>query len=801
MSKERKLTIRDVAMQAGVSVSTVSLYFNNPEKVGKTTLGKIEKAAKDLNFTPNNLAKRLALNSSETIAVCAFAPGSIDVTGNFFFPILKSITEQAKNNSHSLHFLLEDISESNSFLEKRFKDFINQRLAEGIIIYSYRTPTLQLFSRLIKENYPFVLVNGFVEDIGSQCVAVDNQGGIIQAMEYLASLGHKRIGFIQGPTDQQDANERRIAYDKSVQRLDLCIEKDLIVKGDYFTPSGYEAMKHFWKMAKRPTAILSSNDLMAVGVFNYCRKEGIVIPDDLSVIGFDDMDVASLLTPPLSTVRQPFEELGKAAADLLYKMINNKEIDQNITKLETTLIVRESCSIPLTIETNENKEFVTVEKRDDIWWFANLKGEKFVSLGINHVEPHLWLAPYNRDFTLSKYGKDFVDKREHFNPNGLAVGSWINKQLKTCDYLGFNSFGKHVHSSISINLFRDKIYHVVSLDTASLGGWQQDRGLGSYPDVFSHEFRDKLEQKIKYTCSRCREYSNMLGYVYSDVPCWEIEEKYTPQRNDPHTLPWVWEIIQLDDFTSGKQRWIQHLKDRYASAEAAARSWGIVESSTYGITWEDLTQLQTWDNPVDTEKTRSDQETFMSIILENWYQLHHQYIRKYDPNHLIFGDKIKIESFRSWLFPSLKKYVDVILFQSYNNFNDDIDMMNWVHMETGKPLLNGDGSFGYINPSQSRFKVKGHWTGARNPHDVGEMYSNYLRSALALPYFIGWHHCGFLEQWDDSERGDVHINENGFMDPFENLYTDFTDQIRCTNKQAVKLHSLAVNNARREGYE
>ncbi|MGC9375822.1 MAG: hypothetical protein ACP5DQ_12365, partial [Bacteroidales bacterium] len=129
--------------------------------------------------------------------------------------------------------------------------------------------------------------------------------------------------------------------------------------------------------------------------------------------------------------------------------------------------------------------------------------------------------------------------------------------------------------------------------------------------------------------------------------------------------------------------------------------------------------------------------------------------------------------------------------QSYNVWTKDKATTDWLYKELGKPIFNGDGSFAYVHSRQTQNKVKGWWTGAKNLEDVIRMYKNQMEMMMAEPYVIGWHHCGMMQQWDGSARGDVPSNENGFMDPFENYYSEWTDVIRDLNSKSIEMHQKA----------
>jgi hypothetical protein len=438
--------------------------------------------------------------------------------------------------------------------------------------------------------------------------------------------------------------------------------------------------------------------------------------------------------------------------------------------------------------------YIYVKQIEGVWWWIGPEGEKFLSLGVNHIEPHLWLAPYNKDATLDRYGQDMIDDEGRFDSHSNAAEKWINRQVEICEDLHFNTFGKHTHPSIDPSLYQDKIYYLVSLETAPVARWIQAAGEGPMPDVFSTEFTELVDKKARETCKRHRENPNLLGYSYTDIPLWILPDYARKQENEFVMIyPWVNATMKLGANSPGKQRWIAHLKDRYPSAEAAADVWGISYIPLYGISWDQLARLQTWFQPADLESADADMLTFLERIAEQWYAVHYKAIKEYDPNHLIIGDKNDMAMYKPFLMPALKKYVDVIAVQSYNPWSKDSETAAWIYEQTGKPIYNGDGSFSYVHPRQQKYKVKGWWTGARDLEDVARMYKESLERMMSTPYVIGWHHCGILQQWDEAERGDVDSNENGFLDPFENYYESWTTVIRKTNAASYRLHKNSLN--------
>jgi hypothetical protein len=459
------------------------------------------------------------------------------------------------------------------------------------------------------------------------------------------------------------------------------------------------------------------------------------------------------------------------------------------TLLSLALLAATAASIPAYARATG---FVRVEQIDGTWWFVDPDGKRFVSLGVNHIEPHLWLAPYNRAETLRKYGADFVGPDGRFNSAGTAARQWMERQLSVCADLNFNTLGKHTHPTIDSALYQDRIYYVVSLETSPLARWQERNGEGPRPDIFSPAFREWLEARVRPVAEQHRNSRRLLGYVYTDVPSWVMGAEEQTTRNERTMIyPWLNALLALGETSPGKQRWIEHLRSRYDRAEAAAQVWGIPVSPAYGISWDRLARLTLWFKPADAPRAQADMLAFLPILADQWYGLHREIILRHDPNHLLFGDKNFVHAHYDWLLPVLKKHVDAITFQSYEPWTADEPKIRRIHEATGKPVFNGDGCFGLVLPQQRRLGVKGARSGVRNFAEVAQFYREHLAGMMAAPYMLGWHHCGFLQQWDEAERGDVAQNENGFLDPLENYVTEWTEVIRAANRDAATWHEAA----------
>ncbi|WP_168565813.1 glycoside hydrolase 5 family protein [Crateriforma spongiae] len=436
--------------------------------------------------------------------------------------------------------------------------------------------------------------------------------------------------------------------------------------------------------------------------------------------------------------------------------------------------------------------YIHVEQIDGVWWFVNAEGEKFVSIGVNHIEPHLWLAPYNKSATLRKYGADMVDADGHFNTHGDAAKKWINAQVEVSQSLGFNTFGKHTHPAIDPRLYQQQIYYIASLDTAPLAGWQQRLGRGPRPDVFSADFRAFVERRVEQVTTLHQDQRNLIGYLYTDVPSWVMGRAEQAEKNDTTMIyPWINAILPLGESSPGKRKWLEHLASRYPDAEAAAKAWGMPISPTYGISWDELARQVDWTHPNDVASAKKDMASFMPIIAKQWYAMHEEIIRRHDPNHLILGDKNMVMWHHDFVLPAIREHVDVVCVQAYGPWERDKQLTDMIYQATGKPIFNGDGCFGYAGSNQQLWGVKGFRTGATSVEEVASLYEDMLRGMMSTPYYVGWHHCGYLEQWDAAERGDSPRNENGFLDPFEQPHKQWTEVLQQVNHQAAKLHESA----------
>lgn len=333
-SKPKKnITISDIADQAKVSQATVSRVINGTAKVSEEKKTAILAAMKEMNFEPNVFAQGLASGSSKTIGV---------LTQNIGSPIYDAISQGVLAH-------LTPSSYSPLFADGQWKSDVSKaavqtligRKVDGLIAIG------DVLSRedidKIGEQLPIVIAGWEVKNWEKQCLFIDNEKAGYDATKHLLDLGHRKIAHIAGIDDHQDAVLRLAGYERALTEAGVQIDRDLIFPGNFDGNSGVMAVESFLTKSKSFSAIFAANDMMAFGAILALSRRGFRVPEDISIIGFDDQDESSFTNPPLTTVRQPGRELGTAAASVLLKLIHEEEFE--VPDFETEIIVRDSTRV------------------------------------------------------------------------------------------------------------------------------------------------------------------------------------------------------------------------------------------------------------------------------------------------------------------------------------------------------------------------------------------------------------------------------------------------------------------------
>ncbi len=322
--------IRDVARLAGVSVATVSRALSNPEKVSPESLAKVHKAIAEVGYRPNMLARNF--RSARAYAVVVLVP---DIANPFYSLFIRALEDRAHQKGYAV--LLGD-TRGTPEREIEYIRRVETRLADGIV---QLRPSSEKSQNNIPPDVPCVNACGCEYTTGP-AIRIDNRGAAKSMVNYLISLGHKRIGVISGLKDNPHAIDRLQGYKEALADAGIPFEKDLIAEGDFTMWSGLNAAFQFCNMKNRPTAIFSMNDEMAIGAMQTLKNQGIKIPEDMSVTGFDDIAYAKYSDPSLTTISQPAEEMGKMAMDMLLKVIEGEPLSQRECVLPTEFIIRKS---------------------------------------------------------------------------------------------------------------------------------------------------------------------------------------------------------------------------------------------------------------------------------------------------------------------------------------------------------------------------------------------------------------------------------------------------------------------------
>lgn len=328
-----KPTIKEVAKQAKVSITTVSRVINNVEGcTNEETRNRILKVIEELDYKPNALARSLVTKKTKTIGL--ILP---DISNPFFPGIAKGVEDRASKYDYNVILC-------NSYDSLKKEDYyinvLREKYVDGIILSS---------SKLNKDdenNYskdiPMVFIDRRPDVNITNGVFINNFSGAYTAVKHLIDLGHRNIGCLIGPQNINTSIERLDGYKKALEDSSISINEDFIKFEEYSIEGGYSAAREILK-DKKITAIFANNDLMAIGVYRAAKEMGYKIPGDISVVGFDDIDTAKVVEPPLTTVKQPTKVLGESAVEMLMEAINGK-IEEKIIYLDTELIIRESTS-------------------------------------------------------------------------------------------------------------------------------------------------------------------------------------------------------------------------------------------------------------------------------------------------------------------------------------------------------------------------------------------------------------------------------------------------------------------------
>ncbi|MCG8500760.1 MAG: LacI family DNA-binding transcriptional regulator [Firmicutes bacterium] len=325
-------TIQDVAKRAGVSVATVSRVLNHSLSVREDTRKKVQVAIKDLNYQPNLLGRNL--RRSETKMILVLLP---TISNTFYVKIVKGIEEVGLRNGYNI--MLCD-TDSDKQREEVYLDLLKNKLIDGAIFMATELSKEELSE--IGRYFPMIQCCEYKEGAEVSYISIDNFAAAYKAVQHLIELGHQRIGMISGTNHCISTFQREAGYKKALEDAGIAFDDALILKGEYGFKSGFRAAKQFLHRDKRPTAIFAMSDMMAIGAMKAIKERGLQIPDDMAVVGFDNIRFSTMVEPQLTTISQPQYDIGCIAMDLLLKQMKGELKEPQHIFVEHELIIRKS---------------------------------------------------------------------------------------------------------------------------------------------------------------------------------------------------------------------------------------------------------------------------------------------------------------------------------------------------------------------------------------------------------------------------------------------------------------------------
>lgn len=339
MRKKTMTTIVDVANLAEVSTATVSRVINNTGKVKTSTRKKVLDAIKKLNFTPNINAQILQSKQSRIIGMVFPDASSI-----YFGEIIRGISNYV--NQFGYQIIIGSAHDEEEEM-KTVSRFLNGRSVDGLVIMAPSSQNDDLFNLPIRHGTPVVFISVPPEKAGTTTIVLDNFKMSVKITNHLINLGHCRIAFIHGSPHNYDSQCRYSGYIKALEDNSIEVNPIYSIEGYFTEDSGYQACLKLLEVMPRPTAIFAANDAMAIGAIEAVKDYGLKVPEDIAIVGFDDISTSQYITPALTTVRVPLYKLGQVAGKTILQKINSISENQiAVTEqimIPLELVIRESC--------------------------------------------------------------------------------------------------------------------------------------------------------------------------------------------------------------------------------------------------------------------------------------------------------------------------------------------------------------------------------------------------------------------------------------------------------------------------
>jgi Transcriptional regulators len=326
------VTIKDIAKLANVSHTTVSRALNNSPYINEETKVKIIALAKELNYVPNYSAKSLVLLKSYVIGVF-FSSISEGTSDTFFHEIIRGVNNVIDKEYNLVVRGIDDY---------QYSHLIDNRNFDGIIVVSQSKNDDEFIQTILEKNIPTVVINRYIENEGLVNIMSDDTKGVYDAVTYFIENDHRKIALLQGNKEFESTVYRKRGYIRALEDNNIPINEEYILSGRYDLKSGYENMKKLLKLENVPTAVFCANDDIGVGAMKAIFEAGLKVPEDISIIGFDDSNFCNYVTPPLTSVRKDSLAMSEYGGRNLLNLIKNKEVDKEKVYIQSQLVVRKS---------------------------------------------------------------------------------------------------------------------------------------------------------------------------------------------------------------------------------------------------------------------------------------------------------------------------------------------------------------------------------------------------------------------------------------------------------------------------
>jgi DNA-binding LacI/PurR family transcriptional regulator len=328
--------LKDVARAAGVSAATVSRVLAGSALVSEETRARVQQAVSALGYKPNRVAQRLRSTTGHASLIGLIVP---DIQNPFFAEMVRGVERVAERQGYMVFI---GNSDEDAVRERRLLDLMRAESVAGIILPA-SSDIAQAVTELAAGGLPIVCVDRRVPRVALDTVIADNVHGARMAVDHLLRIGHRRVGYVGGRPELSTSRERLQGYQQALEEHGVPFDASLVREGDSRQAGGRQMTADLLRLPQPPTALLVGNNLMTLGALETIHLMGLRIPDDVAIVGYDDIPWALAFHPPLTAVRQPADEIGQRAAELLLQRIDNPKRSTSIVMLQPELVVRQSC--------------------------------------------------------------------------------------------------------------------------------------------------------------------------------------------------------------------------------------------------------------------------------------------------------------------------------------------------------------------------------------------------------------------------------------------------------------------------